>query len=503
MKNTHQTDRFDSVFSHLVAAIAIVASLAGGCGPDRRSPWASGAAKGDGELSDQDGLQQYQQDLYPADPFAKEFTRELRVPLEQMPDYDAVAGKARFTFCPQPVEQRRLNLTNAAWLAMMSAQEYAHLASITPALMDLGFGRGGDMFWPLCGRDLHDLREIEEAMSKVQTGETTESHPRAYPDEITQYYLNTAWGACARDWFEDFQAEHIDKPGQDTPRPEGIAAKFEEYLIQTTDPDSYLQFFSSGSFEVQQDSTGTNSITFARGSTQALWARHQTLPMVVISFRGTEPDQVKDIVADAKFWRLSLEKDDRAATWGAGWGKVHRGFYDAHASVVGQKLLEKLTEVEGTDVGIWVTGHSLGAALATLFTSRILAQMERGKRYRLMGLYTFGSPRVGNPDFAEKFDKLAKQHNVAVQQFRNDQDVVTRIPVRKWPLLPAFYEHVGQLDWFDGNGTLHVDLDPDDVSLRLKGWAAHHSMDMYYQRVLLARSNPALAQHDQCAAPQP
>lgn len=65
---------------------------------------------------------------------------------------------------------------------------------------------------------------------------------------------------------------------------------------------------------------------------------------------------------------------------------------------------------------VFVTGHSLGGALATLAASHI----------KLLGynpeLYTFASPRVGDPKFAESFQ------NMNCYRIANSEDIVTNVP---------------------------------------------------------------------------
>jgi hypothetical protein len=62
------------------------------------------------------------------------------------------------------------------------------------------------------------------------------------------------------------------------------------------------------------------------------------------------------------------------------------------------------------------------------------------------GLYTFGSPRVGNQGFK---NRLAA-HGLDRSAFRvvNDLDIITRVPPG------VLYRHVGQLKLIDADGTL-------------------------------------------------
>ncbi|HEY1677204.1 MAG TPA: lipase family protein [Candidatus Sulfotelmatobacter sp.] len=80
-----------------------------------------------------------------------------------------------------------------------------------------------------------------------------------------------------------------------------------------------------------------------------------------------------------------------------------------------------------------VTGHSLGAALATLFVMENAAK----KKFDITTCCTFASPRVGNTEFARSFDQLA----IDSWRIVNTLDLVPRLP----PHIPVIldYDHVG------------------------------------------------------------
>jgi hypothetical protein len=82
----------------------------------------------------------------------------------------------------------------------------------------------------------------------------------------------------------------------------------------------------------------------------------------------------------------------------------------------------------------WVTGHSLGAAIATLFYARMLKSEDVTGRVELVGAYTFGSPRVGNFDFAQEFESftnadLKRRRRRKLWRVVNGLDLIPRLPI--------------------------------------------------------------------------
>ena len=151
---------------------------------------------------------------------------------------------------------------------------------------------------------------------------------------------------------------------------------------------------------------------------------------VVVAFRGTQEieDFVTDLVLDFEPWSA---------------GRVHHGFLTA-LEVAWAEVEAAIDEMRDQSQTLWITGHSLGAALATLATSRL--QIDQQKT--VDGLYTFGSPRVGDKVFAAAYDEVCKEKSF---RYRNNDDVVTRIPLPGY-FLP--YRHIGSVKYFDVNGRL-------------------------------------------------
>jgi len=99
---------------------------------------------------------------------------------------------------------------------------------------------------------------------------------------------------------------------------------------------------------------------------------------------------------------------------------------------------------------IYVTGHSLGAAIATLAAADL---------YQLtpdISLYTYGSPRVGDETFAKYFDKIVPDSFRVVAH----QDFVPKVPQRF-----LGFRHVSREIWYPeatGNSFRVCDGGEDD-----------------------------------------
>lgn len=126
-------------------------------------------------------------------------------------------------------------------------------------------------------------------------------------------------------------------------------------------------------------------------------------------------------------------------------GYVHQGFQYAWYAVR-KNVFDAIDEHCKSDDGEWsiyVTGHSLGAAMATL------AACELVERYsgHVASFVTFGSPRVLTATTAAAFQTNVI-HRITDQnyyRFVNKLDPVPSVPLYVWPMFS--YTHVGDEIW--------------------------------------------------------
>jgi hypothetical protein len=141
----------------------------------------------------------------------------------------------------------------------------------------------------------------------------------------------------------------------------------------------------------------------------------------VIAFRGTA--SVKDFLLDADFERIYT--DD--------FGGIHRGFWRG-LDAISSELHTALQRLDG-EMPIFVTGHSLGGALARLFfltmlTGHLDAPISSPTKAFLM---TFGEPRGGDDKYAQ----------VCMSRCPGIRVVNSGDPVPKMPPIFSGYAHSG------------------------------------------------------------
>ena len=145
---------------------------------------------------------------------------------------------------------------------------------------------------------------------------------------------------------------------------------------------------------------------------------------IIIAFAGTDPLVPANWITDFDVG-VSIRPGLKVMP-----GPVHRGFdkaFDAVSDQVTQALANR------GDAPVLVTGHSMGAALAVIAADHFLSD----KNLRATAVYAFGMPRVGDEDFAARYNDTLGD---ITYRLVHGSDIVATIPPSS-----AGFRHVGRL----------------------------------------------------------
>lgn len=171
---------------------------------------------------------------------------------------------------------------------------------------------------------------------------------------------------------------------------------------------------------------------------------------LIICFRGSGSDELPETlinaVKDARFLnkdRLSFISD--AVPRGNEYRKikVHKGFYQEYCNYR-KRLLAIVNKAKHKNKNIYITGHSLGGALAMLFSFEVAVNLKR----KVYGYY-YGAPRVGGKDFMKAFNReIPHSYRIVLQK-----DPIPKIPFSiKLLKIGIEYYHAGKLLQLNAKG---------------------------------------------------
>lgn len=155
---------------------------------------------------------------------------------------------------------------------------------------------------------------------------------------------------------------------------------------------------------------------------------------LVIAFRGTEGNAADWLGTDA---RMGLVNNRRGA------GQLHTGFQRAAHSVY-QDVKKFIRNIRSADSRIFLCGHSLGGALATI----VAAWLENDQSILTPhAVFTYGTPRVGNVAFVKQYRQLGLAKNTFAWVADHD-------PVPHVPPVAFGYRHVTASQYLLQKGTV-------------------------------------------------
>ena len=144
----------------------------------------------------------------------------------------------------------------------------------------------------------------------------------------------------------------------------------------------------------------------------------------IIIFRGTQ--RTTEWIGDVLLFQKRYE--------GFADSKIHSGFADIYQGLAQQ--VREIASQLNPSLPCYISGHSLGSALATLAAIDIALKVPKLKEQ--IRLYTYAGPRVGNPNFAQ-------MHSQVVPNSYRIFNLADSIPLSPPTIFRNdVYSHVGQ-----------------------------------------------------------
>ena len=173
-----------------------------------------------------------------------------------------------------------------------------------------------------------------------------------------------------------------------------------------------------------RDELGLEAVLISVGNTQVYIAQNDSV--LVVAFRGSQRTNTLDGLKD---WLLTnannylivpegqIGTDFAAAGVGA---RFHRGFMEA-LHEIWEPLLATVTKaIDAKERPLWITGHSLGGALALLAAWRLQRNFVT-----VHEVVTFGAPMIGNDTAARAFEQ---EFSGKIFRYVNFEDPVPLLP---------------------------------------------------------------------------
>uniref|UniRef100_A0A0K0F1Q4 Lipase_3 domain-containing protein n=1 Tax=Strongyloides venezuelensis TaxID=75913 RepID=A0A0K0F1Q4_STRVS len=172
---------------------------------------------------------------------------------------------------------------------------------------------------------------------------------------------------------------------------------------------------------------------------------------IIIVFRGTKTNEqlvnefVDSLIDGKDFYGLGIVNL----------------YFNSASNTLWPSIVKLFQDQKFKDYKVYVTGHSLGGALAALCAAKI--RVENIRKSKEIFLYTFGQPRVGSSKFAFNFDKLVPNSWRVI----HSEDIVPHMPpCGKAPSVNLFEKIVKKIS---------VPCDPS-----VKYMPYHHGTEIWY-----------------------
>lgn len=187
----------------------------------------------------------------------------------------------------------------------------------------------------------------------------------------------------------------------------GVKKYNDDSTFQAMYSEKYTNYGMQQFSFINNDSTSTNFVVMSNNNS------------IILIFRGSETkggfrNAKKDwLLTDAKCKMFKIDTFNNSY--------VHKGFWNSYTSVE-DTLLKVIAQHHPENKKIFITGHSLGGALAILAAVDLLQH-----QLKPFSVYTFANPRVGTECFADYYVSL----DIPTYRYVNENDLVPMLPPEK------------------------------------------------------------------------
>lgn len=191
---------------------------------------------------------------------------------------------------------------------------------------------------------------------------------------------------------------------------------------------------------------------------------------IYVVFRGTKT--ISEWISDAEFAQVPY-------AYASGGGMVEQGFSAVYATIR-DGIVDEVNALaqSGNYTTLYVTGHSLGASVATLAAP----DLARATSFASPILYDFASPRTGAPTFASLVNALPTSWRVV-----NTNDEVPKLP----PTVTFVFENGQQKLFFYEHIDSEYDVTFGEPIRDVQDLEDDHAMCNYFTTLCAQTSDPS------------
>ncbi len=151
---------------------------------------------------------------------------------------------------------------------------------------------------------------------------------------------------------------------------------------------------------------------------------------VVVAIRGTEG--IHEWIHDAQFFPVNCPFLAAAGNTEDGFTTMYLTLKTGIPDGSPTALQALCGDFPRPATSLTITGHSLGASIATLLALDVVSHVPVNSPFRTPAVYTYASPRTGDPQFVNVYNHAVPN----TTRIANRIDLVPKLP------LPPLYEHV-------------------------------------------------------------